>query len=237
MNPAPRLIAVTMVLGASCWALTIATSPDEPFATDSGVLISIGLLGFALIAAVGLLLPRGRWARNLARGLLIFEIVLAAVVPLEGWALAALTVTGLGVVGIQGRWLDGWLRRLPAANGPGLKPMLFLLGSLALVPAIGIASPSGVEFRQGLFGAAGIIVAWGYSKAQLWGLWTGRIAIVPLAVIAAWAEPLAGAASLIAIGVAMSWLAWSNETRLAVSPLLDELPGPRRLAPRQSRGE
>jgi len=228
---------VILVIGASLWTLHITTSVDEPFATDSAVLVSIGLLMFSVIAAAGLLLPRGRWARNLGRGLLAFEAGLAVVTPLQGWAIAALIATGLGIVGVQGRWLDGWLRRLPAADGPGLKTMALVLGCLALVPALGIASPGGVVFRQGLLGAAGIVIAWGYSKAQMWGLWSARIVLAPLAIVAAVEAPLAGSILLITLGGALTWFAWSSEARIAISPLMDQLPGPRHLGPRPRVGE
>ena len=237
MSAAPRLIALTLVVSAALWSLVIAVNPDEPFALDAGVVVSIGLLMFSLIAAVGLLMPRGRWARNLARALLIAEAALAVVSPLSGWAIPALLATAAGVVGIQGRWLEGWLRRLPAADGPGLKPILFLLGALALVPAIGVGSPSGLEFRQGVLGAAGIVIAWGYSKANLWALWLGRIAMLPLSLLAAWPAPPLGRVFIVACGLAMTWLAWATETRLAISPLLDQLPGPRQLGPRQEAAE
>lgn len=231
MTSGPRVIAIMLVIGASLWALHITTMPDEPFATDSAVLVAIGLLIFSVISAVGLLVPRGRWARNLARGLLALEAVLAVATPLQGWALAGLAATGLGIVGIQGKWFDGWLRRLPAADGPGLKTMGLILGCIALVPIIGIASPSGVVFRQGLLGAAGIVIAWGYGKANMWGLWAARLLLFPLAVVAALAAPLAGAALLLAAGIGLTYAAWSSEARLAISPLMDQLPGPRNLGP------
>jgi len=227
MSRAPQAIAVFLVVAASLWAWAISSVPNEPFATDSAVLMSIGLLMFSLIAAVGLLLPRGRWARNLARAVLGAEVLLAMVVPMGGWALTALIATGLGILGIQGKWLDGWLRRLPAADGPGVKPILFILGSLALVPALGAASPDGVVFQQGMLGAAGIIVAWGYSKAKMWALWAGRFLFAPLTVLAAVAASLAGASLLVVLGFGLVWLAWSGEVRLTINPLLDSLPGPR----------
>lgn len=232
MNPAPRLIALLVVVGASLWSLAIATATDEPFGTDAATLVSIGLLTFAVIAAVGLLIPRGRWARNLSRGLLSFEVLLALVTPLQGWAIAALAATALGIIGIQGRWLDGWLRRLPSAEGPGLRPMLFLLGCLALVPLLGLASPSGVELRQGLLGALGIVTAWGYSKARIWALWAGRLLLPVLTVVAATAAPVLGSILLLAFGFGLTALAWSEEVRLAISPLMDRLPGPRQVRPR-----
>lgn len=228
---APRLIAVLMVVGASLWSLAVSTQPDDPFSTDAAVLVSIGLLMFSVIAAVGLLLPRGRWARNLSRMLLLFQVVLAATVPLRGWALAALFATGLGIVGIQGRWLDGWLRRLPVAEGPGVKPIAFALGCLALVPLIGVASPGGVDIRQGLLGALGVVVAWGYSKAQLWGLWLGRLGLPVISLVAASSAPALGAAAILLAGGALTVLAWSADTRLAISPLMDSLPGPRQIKP------
>ena len=232
MTLAPRLIAFSLVLGASLWSLALATRPDEPFSTDAVVLVTIGLLAFSVIAAVGLLLPRGRWARNLARALLIGEVLLAAVAPLAGWAIAALAMTGVSLVGIQGKWLDGWLRRLPAADGPGLKAMLYALGAIALVPAVGLAAPGGVEIRQGLLGAVGVLIGWGYSKAQLWALWVGRLLLPIVTVGAAVASEPLGAVALLIVGFSMTYLAWSEETRLAISPLLDNLPGPRRMSPK-----
>ncbi len=237
MSRAPHAIAVLLVAGASLWALTVATNVDEPLATDSAVLVSIGMLIFAVIAAVGLLIPRGRWARNLARGLLGSEVLLAAVSPLRGWAIAALIATGLGIVGVQGKWLGGWLRRLPSATGPGVRPILFMIGSLALVPVIGVASPSGVVLRQGLLGAAGIVIAWGYAKARPWALWSGRVLLAPLTIIAAAAAPVGGAALIVAVGIALTWLAWTKEVRLAVTPLLDTLPGPRPIRPPREGAE
>jgi hypothetical protein len=237
MSRAPQSIAVLLVVGASLWTLTLASNPDEPFAMDSGVLISIGLLLFSVIAAVGLLIPRGRWARNLARGLLAAEALLATVTPLRAWAIAALVATGLGIVGVQGKWLNGWLRRLPSAEGPGLLPILFIIGSLALVPILGVASPGGVEFRQGLLGAAGIVIAWGYGKANLWAVWAGRLLLTPLAIVAATAASFAGAALILVAGAGLTWLAWTREVWLAASPLLDTLPGPRTIRPRQDGTE
>ena len=174
MNLAPRLIAVSLVAGAALWSLAVVTHQGEPFGTDSAVLLTIGLLMFALISAVGLLLPRGRWARNLAKGILALEILLALAIPLDGWSVAALVATAVGIVGVQGRWLDGWLRRLPAAEGPSLEAMLFLLGTLALTPAIALASPSGVEIRQGLLAATGLLAAWGIQQGSPLGSVVGE---------------------------------------------------------------
>ncbi len=232
MTVAPRLIAVSLVAGASLWSLAIVTRVDEPFGTDSGVLVSIGLLTFSLIAAVGLLMPRGRWARNLARALLGGEALLATAVPLMGWAIPALLATGVSVIGIQGKWLDGWLRRLPAADGPGLKAMLYALGAIALVPAIGLAAPGGVEIRHGLLGALGVLIAWGYGKAQLWALWAGRLLLPIFTLVAAIASGPLGSIALLIIGLSLTYLAWSAATRLAIRPLMDNLPGPRRMQPK-----
>lgn len=232
MTLAPRLIAVSLVLGASLWSLAISTRADDPFSTDAAVLVSIGLLSFAVIAAIGLLLPRGRWARNLARALLIGEALLGAAVPLSGWAIPALVATGGSLVGIQGKWLDGWLRRLPAADGPSLKAILYVLGAIALVPAIGLAAPGGVEIRQGLLGALGVLIAWGYSKAQIWALWAGRLLLPAVTVLAAVNSDPLGAVALLIIGLALTYLAWTEAVRLAISPLMDNLPGPRRMDPK-----
>ena len=48
--------------------------------------------------------------------------------------MGGLVFGGLALLGLSGRWLDGWIRKRPSAEGPGPKVMALVLGLLGLVP-------------------------------------------------------------------------------------------------------
>ena len=77
-----------------------------------------------------------------------------------------------------------------------------------------------------------MLIAWGYSKANVWALWAGRLALPALTVVAAAASEPLGAVALLIVGFSLTYLAWTEEARLAISPLMDNLPGPRRMNPK-----
>ena len=136
-------------------------------------------------------------------------------------------MTGVTLIGLAGPWLDGWIRKRPAAEGPGPRPLGVVFGLLALVPAVGIAAPSGLSAWHGVLGAAGVLLAWSYSRAQLWALWATRLTLPLIAIPAAVQGPWGGAAALLALVAMITAFAWTSEALLAVNPLMDRLPGPR----------
>jgi hypothetical protein len=226
----PHLIAALVFLSAAVWSLHLAVAPD-PFAPSSAAVIAIGLVILALISLTGLLLVRARWAKYLATALVASTAILAIVLEPGPWYVAGLVLSALTIAGLAGPWLDGWVRRFPSADGPGPRAVLLVLLTLGLVPAVGIASPAGLEVPHGVLGGAGVLFAWAYTRTQVWSLWAMRLALPVLAVGAVLVSPWGGRVLLIALVGAVVALAWSNEAARAVQPLLDRLPGPRVASP------
>ena len=229
----PYLITALVFAAAAAWSMHLAVAPD-PFALSSAAALAIGLLVYALIAVAGLLLSRGRWSKNLAIGVIASTVILAVTLDPGAWYIAGLTLSALAIVGLTGPWLTGWVRRLPAAEGPATKAILLVFGALSLVPALGVASPAGLEFPHGVLGGAGVLLAWGYARAEVWALWGLRVALPFVAIGAVVVSPWGGRLVLIALVAAVVTLAWSREAQRAVQPLLERLPGPRVVSPPQN---
>ena len=236
MQRAPFLISAAIVAGASALAAHLAITP-EPFASDSAIALSSGALLFAVITAAGLLLSRGRWSLRLGLTMVSGQIGLGLVIELGPWALISIALNAVALAGLTGPWLRGWLRQRPAADGPGTRPVLLLVGALALLPGVAISSPDGLGWQHWALAAAAIIGAWGYSRAWGWGLWLLRVAPMPLGVAAAAASPAAGGDYLVVHAVATTVLAWSPESMRAIRPLLDRVYGPRSPRPLDPRAK
>lgn len=222
----PFLIAATVMAAGLAWTIHLVVAPD-PWAIDSALAIAVGTLTLSIVAMTALLLGRGRWTRFFAMGLVTAELLIATVGDLEGWLIAGVVLSGLSLAGLGGPWLKGWLREQPAAGSPGVRPIALALGAFIVVPLVGIASPDGLEAAHGLAGALGILFSWGYMKGRTWALFGLRF-VMPVAMLAAaFASPALGAVALIAAGSGLTFLAWTQEARLAIDPL-PELPAPRR---------
>lgn len=237
MPAAPFIVAALTALTGATFALHMAVAPS-PFAGSSAAVVAIGAVLFSTITVAGLVLVRGRWTRRLGVIVALVELGTLAATDLDtwtpwGWATLVLGLLTLG--GLAGRWLDGWVRMRPSATGPDPRAVVLLLGLLALVPAVGLASPSGLETAHGVLGAAGVFLAWAYSKAQVWSLWGIRVALPIITVPALFVSPLLGALFLALLVAYLVALAWTKEALLAVQPLMDGLPGPR--APVRRSGE
>ena len=227
MSRMPYVIAGLVMGTGLSWTIHLIVAP-EPWEVDSAFTIAIGTLVFSIVAMTGLLLGRGRWTRYFATGLIVVQLLIVLVADFEPWLFIALVGSALSLVGLAGPWLQGWLRERPTAGSPGLVPLGLAIGAFALVPLVGIAAPSGLEYAHGLLGAAGILASWGYLKGHTWALWLLRLGIPALALAAAIASPPGGAVILIVAGLGLAALAWREEARLAVDPMPSHLPAPRR---------
>lgn len=232
----PALVAAFVVLAGTATTLHLAIAPD-PFAGSAAAVIAVGILLHTTISVTGILIVRGRWARRLAAATIGLDLYVVAVsgMGVAAWVALVAALTALG--GLSGRWLDGWFRMRPSATGPDPKAVVLALGLLGLVPAVGIASPSGLETAHGVLGAAGVLLGWAYSKAQVWSLWATRLGLPLVSLPAVLASPWQGGVFLAVLVAVLTWLAWSREAMLAVSPLVDRLPGPRRLRSRITESE
>lgn len=222
----PFLIAALVMGSGLAWTIHLIVDPT-PWEADAALAIAIGCLVLSIVAMAALLLGRGRWTRFFAAGLVVVEMFIAVVADFDYWMVAAVALGGLSVAGLGGPWFKGWLRERPAAGSPGWQPIALSIAAFALVPAVGVVSPSGLQPAHGIAGAAGILLSWGYLKATIWALLGLRFAMPVVVVAAAISSPILGGAVLVAHGALLAYLAWSKEARLAVDPL-PELPAPRR---------
>ena len=236
MQRAPFVISASIVAGALALAVHLARAP-EPFASDSAAVLAGGTLLFAVVTAAGLLLSRGRWSLRLGLAVVAGQIGLGLILDLGPWAFASIGLNAVALAGMTGPWLRGWLRERPAADGPGTRPVLLLIGTLAFVPGVAISSPEGLHWQHGALGVSAVIGAWGYSRASEWGLWLLRVAPLPLAAATAAVSPVAGGGYLLIHAAAVTVLAWSRESGRAVRPLLDRVYGPRAARPLDPRAK
>ncbi|MDP8959234.1 MAG: hypothetical protein M3N51_08560 [Actinomycetota bacterium] len=218
MSPAPFLAAASILVASVLWAIKLSFSQGT-VAPDAAALLGADLVVLTVVAATGLLLVHGRWAKRLAQLLLAAQALLAVFVSLDPWWWAALAATAGGMVAIGGPWLDGWVRRLPGAAGPPPLAVALALGLLALPALVALSSPGGLGVVHWLLATAAVLVAWAYGRAMRPGIWTARF--LPLiALPAALASPLPGALLLLVATVVLAWLAWTEAARLAVTPLV-----------------
>ncbi len=225
--PVPYIVAAALGAAGLATALHLAGAPD-PFSASSALVLAVAIVLFTIIATSGLLINRGRWARVLSLCVVTGFLSVAAITALRPLSIVSVVLALLALFGLVGRWLDGWIRLRPSATGPGPRVAGLLLGTLALVPAVAVAAPSGLEAGHGVLGSAAVVLAWGYGKARTWALWGLRLALPLLAVPAMLAGPVAGSVLLGAHTGVLVALAWTAEARLAVTPVFDRPPGPRR---------
>ncbi len=224
-----RIAAVALGVAGAATAVHLATG-DDVFAPSSAAVIALGVVMFTLIALVGLLLVRGRWARVLAIVVALADLALVAVVGLAAWGLVAAAAALVALGGLASRPIDGWLRQRPPADGPDGRAVALALGLLALVPAVGLAAPEGLSTAHGILGSAGVILGWAYSQAQPWAIWAIRLALPVVAVPAVLADPWQGGLALAMIVAVLVALAWTPQAYAATAPRPGPLPAP---APRR----
>ncbi|MFQ5554949.1 MAG: hypothetical protein ACE5GC_06220 [Acidimicrobiia bacterium] len=234
MSRSPYVIAAAILAAAVAWTIHLANGPD-PFAANSGLAIASGLVAFSVIDAAGLLLARGRWARYLGRTILIAQGALFIATATTAAGLVAVSISAAAAFGLEGPWLDGWIRTRPSAEGPGPRSLAVVFGALAFLPAVGVASPTGLEPWHVLLAGLGVILTWAYARAMVWSVWVIRLGLPVAAIPAVAAGPLAGAVLLGALTVFVTGSAWTRDAMRAANPLFDRLPGPRHHAPRQAQ--
>ncbi|MFQ5947672.1 MAG: hypothetical protein ACE5KX_02265 [Acidimicrobiia bacterium] len=214
----PYLIAALVFASSAGWALRLVFDQD-PFATEVAAVIALDVLLLASIAIGGLLIARGPWARALAAALILFELGLAAVMPLDPAGAALIATSALALVGIAGPWLSRSLRRLPSAGGPPPLVVALALGLLALPTAAAVASPHGLRWRHWLLIGLGTGVGWAFTRAWAAALWMLRLVLPVAGLLTALASPAAGAVAVIGASALLTSLSWTRAARLAVAPL------------------
>ena len=234
LRPAAAIIAGALGLTLLTTALALASNP-EPLTPSSAGLVGTGFVLHSVIGVAGLLLARGQWARRYS-WLLIGGAFL--VVVIRPWDLWSLVVAGLAIVvvgGLAGPWLDGWLRRRPAALGPGTESVVLLLLAISAPVVAGGAAWTGTDWGDIAYGAGLVVMAWAYGRQLSTGWWALRLAVLPLGAIAALGDPWPGAVFVLAHASTVTALAWTRGVRIAIKPLMDNLPGPLIASPKDDQ--
>lgn len=223
---APVLIVGWFAVTGMAWAVVVGIS-DVPLAQSSALAVAFGFVLATTISSAAMLLARAPWGRWLAVATLGGGMAWAVVAGGSGALWVVVAASFFALVGLLGPWLRVYLRHRPAASSIGWQPVVLALGAAALTPLVGIAAPDGLAISHGLLAGAGLFFGWGYVRTELWGLWGLRIVLVPAAVLAVPATPVAGAVFLVAWCAGLTALAWTKLVRLAIGMPAPVLPAPR----------
>lgn len=200
------------------WVIRLLVAPGY-FADSSGALLGLAILVAASVAALGIVLSRGKWARRLGFVVLAGQVALLVTMDLDGWGWACLVVTAAALVLTAGPWLDGFLRKLPPADGPSLPAILLALGFVLTPAAVALSAPAGLSAWHWLAAVSITVIGWSYSRAHLAGLWAARLGAPVFLVVAALASPPGGLALLVGVAAVLGALAWAGGTARAVMPI------------------
>lgn len=216
--------ASSLVASGAIWAVRLILAPG-PFAASSGTLLGLDLLVVSVAAAGGMVMSRGRWARNLGWLVVVAELVLAAVMDLDAWGWVALGATLATVVLLSGPWLSGFLRQLPPAEAPPLAAVFLALGLLVIPGVVAVSAPAGLEPIHWTAAGVSTICAWSYSRAHQLGLWAARMLVPLLLFLASASLSPPGWGVLIAGGLVVLALAWSRPASQAIYALVPTTTG------------
>ena len=219
---APLVVAGSLGVSTLLWALRLAL-PGNLISPQSAVLFALDLLVVATVAITGLLVAHGRWAKRLGWVTLAMHGVAAAISDPDTLWWFALIASAVTAAAWAGPWLRGWVRLLPAAAGPPSRAVLLVLG-LVLVPAVvALTNPSGPGWQGWLLAIGALGLAFFYARAVVPALWLLRVGLIPLSLPAVIAAPPWGAVALGAMVIALTWLSWTADARLAVAPLVPQV--------------
>lgn len=235
MRRTPFVIAALVVLAATAWATRLAFDAG-PLGPGPAAVIGLNLLSLAVIVATGLLIARSRWARNLGVAVSVGHLAIAATVPLDARVVAPLVLTTIAVAGLFGPWLDdGWLRKLPTADGPPTEAIVLILTLTAFPAVAAAASVQSLDVLGWVVSGAAPILAWGLSRSSTAALWGVRLGFAPLGVAAGLSIGGPAGAVEAALAIGTGALAWSRPIGIAVAPLVPPrapvVPIPPELAP------
>ncbi len=231
LRPVPAVIALLVFASGALTALHVVFTPDVP--SSSAAAIAAGSLVMSVVGVIGLLITRGVWTRRLGLAIAAGALAGVAWLGLDPWGLATVAVAAAAIVGCSGPWLTTWIRRAPAL-GPGPVVVMVMLVALAMPIAVGVTSPNGLGVADTILAVTAPIAAWVYSAGRIAGLWALRLVVPIIGGTAFVSEPTTGRAVAAAITLSVAALAWQRAAMLAVRPLLEELPGPRRATPKAS---
>ncbi|MGH8871813.1 MAG: hypothetical protein ACRDWS_07560 [Acidimicrobiia bacterium] len=199
------------------WTVALVVDPG-PFAPDSALLMSVGLLGMATVGMVGITVTGGRWAHRTSLVSVGAMLVLAVMRPIDVIWVAALIVSVLGGVILLSPSLTGAVRKVPPAVGPPSRAVLIPLLLIGLPFLLGLAAWDEQSIGTLVLGLGAPVAALWYARVLPGGLYAVRVLWPALGMGLAFTQRLAPAVVSLAAGVAIAVLAWHATVELAFHP-------------------
>ena len=213
--------AALVLLSGLLWAARVlfGTSPWEP---GAAALVTVGTVIEAAVIVVAMLLSPGRWVRIALAAVGARWGLLALLMPAGPVWGVALATGGLGIGLAWTPALDQWFRPVKPDRVPAGATVLAL--GLVWMPSIvgGLGVPD-VTAGGWVLAGFGLVAGWAYARAITASLWTVRLGLVPLGVFAAIGLAPWAMLPLLAASVALTYLGWRPDARIAM-----ETPQPRR---------
>jgi hypothetical protein len=223
-SPGAAIAASLCLVAALAWAGALLIEPG-PWNDGQVLVLAAGLVILATVALVGVVLKGSRWGRRMAGGLAVGELAVAMMVTISAWWWVAVGAAGATLALVGGPWLATAERHRTPQLGPPPRAVL-LLCTLAAFPvglaAVAVNGLGGAWVLAGLSAATAV----GYSKALPGSLFSARFIVPIAAAVATLTTPWPGWPAVAVGGTLVAWAAWSEESRLAVRPLVDNLPVP-----------
>ena len=223
-SPGAAAAALLSLAAALLWAGALLAVPG-PWGDPQVAVLAGGLVILATVALVGVVVKGARWGRRLAGGLAIGQLGLAMMAPVSAWWWVAVAAAGATLALVGGPWLATSERRRTPQLGPPPRAVL-LLCTLACLPvllaAVAVNGLGGGWALAALSAATAVV----YAKAVPGSLFSARFIVPSAAVAAAFTTPWPGWPAVVLGGAVAAWAAWSPESRLAVRPLVADLPDP-----------
>ncbi len=231
----PPIFAPAALLAAAiAWAITLAFG-EPTIGTTAAAVAAVDLLIVTLVAIVGLVVVRARWARRFSMAVIGLMAGMALTMPISNNWVVALLLSGVAVSAVVGPSLEDYLQP-PTSGGPPPKAVTLLLTLLVLpgVTAFLTGSPVPIAAWFVIIGAPA--VAWAYGKGRVEGLWAARIGIPIAGLVTLWGLDWWAVALLAASVAGETWLAWSGDVarpvdRQSEAPATRSMAIPPELAP------
>lgn len=234
----PVAAGVAVLVAGGVWATAFLVEPS--LVAGSRWAIGLGAWLLTLVALVGLLVARSRWAVRTAlvvAGLAVPGVALVDDSILVGIGAAA--SVGAVHLALSGRTAAA-VRPHRAADAPPDEAVVLMLLGAAVPLVVGLGTlPDGPGPVAIAVAVVGPVLAWWFGRISLVALWAFRVLLpAGLLAVAVLADLPASTLAVLAAG-AVGWFAWQPEVRLAADPL-DPVTGTAKpvfaeLAPREVR--
>lgn len=232
----PAIAAGALVASSVLWAVELSGGSD-PFGPGAGAMAAVGMALVALVLVVGLLIARGRWARNVGIAVSAGQVALGFVVESNAMVNVSMVAALAAIAALAAPPIGRWVNSRPSSDSPPPLATALLTGLVTTPLLVAMASPSAIRATHVALAVASPLAALAVGRASRRALWAVRLGLPLLATGAAVTSPLVGGIA-IALGAALltAW-SWSKQLSLAVTPLAPlRAPGyriPPQLAPRE----